>query len=203
MDGVKILLVGSTGTVGTGVLAALTEHGHDVIEASRHGEHRVDLTDPDSIGALYASVGTVDAVACAAGGVPFKPFADLSTDDYRAGFADKLLGQIELVRQGVEHVRDGGSFTLVSGVLSHDPVVTGVAASTVNGAIDAFVRAAAIELPRGIRINAMSGEVFQEAWDAYGPTFPGHRAAPVADAGRAYVKSIEGARTGEIIRVGW
>ena len=85
---------------------------------------------------------------------------------------------------------DGGSFTLVSGVLAYDPIVTGTVASVVNGALDAFVRAAAIALPRGQRINAVSATVFEEAWDAYGEYFPGHKPVATAEAARAYVAEV-------------
>ena len=156
---VRILLIGATGTLGRAVATALAANA-DLITASRTGDHPVDLTDPLSIAALYESLGVVDAVACSAGVTPFKPLGDLARGDYLAGLTDKLLGQIELVRQGIDHVSDGGSFTLVSGVLAYDPIVTGTVASVVNGGLDAFVRAAAIELPRGQRINAVSATVF-------------------------------------------
>jgi NAD(P)-dependent dehydrogenase (short-subunit alcohol dehydrogenase family) len=198
----RILLVGATGVLGTAVAHAL-ESNAELITASRQGERRVDITNPTSIAELYESVGTVDAVACAAGVTPYKPLTELTRADYQAGLTDKLLGQIELVRQGIEHIADGGSFTLVSGVLAHDPIVTGSVAATVNGGLDAFVRAAAIELPRGLRINAISATVFEEAWDAYGDYFPGQKPIPVADAARAYVKSVHGHQTGQIFRVGY
>lgn len=124
-------------------------------------------------------------------------------EEIRAGLHDKLLGQIELVRQGLHVIRDHGSFTLVSGVLAYQPILTGSVAGTVDGGIDAFVRAAAIELDRGIRINAVSATVFEEAWDAYGEFFPGWNAVPVADGARAFVRSIEGAETGQVLRVGY
>lgn len=197
----RILLVGGSGTLGRAVASALSTD--EVVVASRSAEHRVDLTDPASVAALYESVGTVDAVVCTAGVTPFKTLADLGRDDFLAGLTDKLLGQIELVRHGVTHLAEGGSFTLVSGVLAHDPIVTGAVASTVNGAVDAFVRAAAIELPRGLRINAVSAEVFAEAWDAYGDFFPGHKPVPVADVALAFVKSVHGRQTGQVYRVGF
>lgn len=198
----RILLIGATGTLGSAVAEALAVNA-DLIMASRTGEHRVDLTDPPSVAALYSSVGTVDAVACAAGVTPFKPLGDLTREDFLDGVTDKLLGQIELVRQGIDHVSDGGSFTLVSGVLAHDPIVTGAVASVVNGGLDAFVRAAAIELPRGQRINAVSATVFEEAWDAYGEYFPGHKPVATAEAARAFVKSVHGRQTGQVYRVGY
>jgi NAD(P)-dependent dehydrogenase (short-subunit alcohol dehydrogenase family) len=199
---VRILLVGATGTLGSAVADALSD-GADLITASRAGQHRVDLTDPASIAALYESVGALDAVVCAAGVTPFKSLDSLTREDFLAGVTDKLLGQIELVRQGIHRLADGGSFTLVSGVLAHDPIVTGTVASTVNGGLDAFVRAAAIELPRGLRINAVSATVFEEAWSVYGEYFPGHRPVPVAEAARAFVKSVHGRQTGQVFRVGY
>jgi len=199
---VKILVVGASGTLGSAVTAALAA-SHELVAASRREAHRVDLTDPASIAELYRAVGPVGAVVCCAGHAPFKPLADLTLEDYRAGLGDKLLGQVELVHRGLAHVTDGGSFTLVSGVTSNDPIVGGTAAAVVNGALDAFVRSAAIELPRGLRINAVSATVFEEAWDAFGPFFPGHRPVPVAEVARAFVKSVDGAQTGRTYRVGY
>ena len=197
----RVLVVGATGVLGRAVVSALS--GHQVIAAARTGGHIVDLGDAASVAALYAEVGQVDAVACAAGETPFKPFGELSLDDYRTGLESKLLGQVQLVRQGVEHVVDGGSFPLVSGVLSAEPIKTGTVASTVNGGVDAFVRAAATALPRGLRINAVSSTAFTETWDDYASFFPGFVPVPVADAARAFVRSIEGVQTGQVYRVGY
>lgn len=197
----KILIVGASGVLGRAVVTAL--EGHEIIEASRSGRHTVDLMDPASIAALYTDVGEVGAVVCAAGVTPFKPFTELSLADYRAGLDDKLLGQIELVRQGVDHVASGGSFTLVSGILSTDPIATGTVASTVNGAVDAFVRAASTGLPRELRINAVSANAFVETWNDYAEFFPGFTPVPVADVGRAFAKSVCGVQTGQVYRVGY
>jgi NAD(P)-dependent dehydrogenase (short-subunit alcohol dehydrogenase family) len=198
----RVLVVGASGRLGSAVVSAIADR-HEVVSASRSGDHFVDLTNPASIAALYSSVGTVDAVLCTAGKTPYAAFDSLTSEQWSAGVHDKLLGQVELVRLGVGHVSAGGSFTLVSGVLGHDPIRTGAVAATVNGGVDAFVRAAAIELPRGIRINSVSATVFEEAWDHYGPLFPGFAPVPIADAARAYVKSLEGPGTGQVIRVGY
>jgi NAD(P)-dependent dehydrogenase (short-subunit alcohol dehydrogenase family) len=195
-------VVGASGRLGSAVVAALSER-HEVVTASRSGEHAVDLRDPASISALYDAVGPVDAVACTAGKTPYAALGSLTSEQLLAGLTDKLGGQLELVVRGLDHVSDGGSFTLVSGILGVDPIRTGAVASTVNGGIDSFVRAAAIELPRGLRINTVSATVFAEAMDVYGPMFPGFRPVPVADVARAYVKSIEGALTGQVLRVGY
>ena len=134
---------------------------------------------------------------------PFNPFAQLTLDDYRSGLGDKLIGQIELVRQGVDHLRDGGSFTLVSGIVGAEQIETGTVAATVNGGVDAFVRAAATGLPRGQRINAVSANAFEETWDGYAEFFPGFTPVPVAVVGRAFAKSVLGVETGQVYRVGY
>lgn len=198
----RILLVGATGTLGRAVASALGER-HEVLAASRHGAYPVDITDADSIASLYANAGAIDAVACAAGSTPFAPLAQLTRNHFLAGVNGKLLSQVELVRQGMAHVADGGSFTLISGILAHDAIRTGTVAGLVNGGVEAFVHSAAIGLPRGQRINAVSPTVLEESWSTHGPSFPGYRPVPAADAAAAYVKSVEGAQTGQVFRVGF
>lgn len=201
----RILLVGAGGLLGRAVHTALSDPdaGHEVIAASRSAGEKVDLTDTASIAALYARVGMVDAVVSAAGVTPFAPLPELTLEQYRAGLTDKLLGQIALVHLGLDHVSDGGSFTLISGILGEDPIATGAVAATVNGALHSFVTAAATELPRGLRINTVSPTVFTEAWDDYGPVFPGYAPIPVADAARGFVKSVAGRQTGQVYRIGY
>jgi NAD(P)-dependent dehydrogenase (short-subunit alcohol dehydrogenase family) len=194
----NILLIGSTGTLGSAVHSTLTERGHEVITAGRSaGDFRVDITDPSSVAELYDNTGAVDAVASAAGVVPYKTIHEMTADDYAAAYAGKVRSQIELVRQGVHRVAPTGSFTLITGILARTPIVTGTAASMANGAIEAFVRAAAIEIAPQ-RVNAISPTVFTEALEAYGDYFPGFPSVDLADVAQAYVRSIEGAQTGHI-----
>ncbi|WP_436763111.1 short chain dehydrogenase [Streptosporangium sp. V21-05] len=195
----RILLVGATGTLGRSVRDVLGERGHEIVTASRGGSDvSVDITDTESIRAMYEKVGEVDAVASAAGSVPWLPFGELRHQDVLDGVAGKVVSQVELVRRGAAHVT--GSFTLITGVLARDPVRTGTVASLANGAIEAFVRAAAIELPQ--RVNAVSPTVFTESADAYGDLFAGFEPVPVRQAANAYVRSIEGHQTGQVYEVG-
>jgi NAD(P)-dependent dehydrogenase (short-subunit alcohol dehydrogenase family) len=110
---------------------------------------------------LYEKVGNLDAVASAAGDVPYKPVADMVPEDYESAFRRKVRSQIELVRQGISQVAERGSFTLITGVLCREPIPTSSAAAMANGAVEAFVRAAAIEIAPQ-RINAISPTVFTE-----------------------------------------
>lgn len=195
----KILLVGASGVLGTAVAHELGAR-HDLIRAGRNGaDIALDISDANTIRAAFEKLGMVDAVVSAAGMVKFAPLTAMTAEDYGIGIGNKLMGQVNLVLIGLRHVADGGSFTLTSGILSHDPVVAGSSASMVNGAIDSFVRAAAIEIgPR--RINAVSPGVLTESMPNYGPFFRGHESVPAARAALAFSKSVEGALTGQIFR---
>ena len=197
----KILIVGATGTIGKFVTSALSERHEIVTAGSKSGDVQVDIKDSGSIRKMFDKVGKIDAVVSAVGKVHFGEFAKMTEAEIEIGIKDKLMGQINLVLIGRDFVKDGGSFTLTSGVLSHDPIRLGVGASLVNGAIDCFARAAAIEMPRGIRINSISPGVLEESLPSYGPYFLGHEAVPGKRVANAYVKSVEGLLTGQIISV--
>jgi NAD(P)-dependent dehydrogenase (short-subunit alcohol dehydrogenase family) len=196
----KVLIVGANGLLGSGAVTALADR-FEIITASRSDEISVDLTNPKSIADMYTKVGKVDAVICATGKVPFKSITELTLADYESGIDDKVLGQVELVRQGIDFVNDGGSFTLTTGILARAAIPTGAVASLANGALESFVLAAAIELPRGIRINAVSPSVLVEA-PGYHSYFPGFEQVTLAAVGVAYAQSVEGSDTGKIIKVG-
>jgi NAD(P)-dependent dehydrogenase (short-subunit alcohol dehydrogenase family) len=125
----------------------------------------------------------------------------MTENEFAVGLKNKLMGQVNLVLIGRDYINDGGSFTLTSGVLSHDPIRLGVSASLVNGALEAFALAAAIELPRGLRINVVSPGVLVESLPVFGEYFRGHEPVPGSRVGNAYVKSVEGRLTGQVIRV--
>lgn len=182
----KILIVGGGGTIGKAVAAELGAR-HEVISAGRSsGDVHMDITDPQSIAAAYDELGKLDAVVSAAGSVKFAPLAEMDAEGYRVGLRDKLMGQVNLVLFGRDHVVDGGSFTLTTGVLDCEPIVAGTSASMVNGAVNAFVMAAAIEMPRGQRINSVSPGVIEEAMETYAPWFRGFEPVPAARAALAY-----------------
>jgi NAD(P)-dependent dehydrogenase (short-subunit alcohol dehydrogenase family) len=202
----RILIVGATGTLGRAVVAELQPR-HEIVKAARgSAEVSIDLEDPASIGAGLASAGALDAVACCAGAVTFAPLAEIqpaliNESVYGRGLRNKLMGQVNLALAARDCLRDGGSITLITGVLADIPIRAGSSASMVNGALEAFVRAAAVELPRGLRINAVSPNVFQESMADYGPFFRGFEAVPAARAALAFSRSIEGLQTGQIFRV--
>lgn len=195
----RILLIGASGHVGAAIRERLGA-AHEVLAVSRSTDPGVDVLDPESVRRLFETVGQVDAVVTAVGKVPFKPADQLEREEIVAGFTNKVLGQLEVVRQGIAHVADGGSFTLTTGIIGRELIRAGSIASMANGAIEAFVPAAAAELPRGLRINVVSPSVLLES-PHYHPAFPGFIPVPAARVAEAYAKSVEGIATGQVFRV--
>lgn len=193
----RVAVVGATGTIGRAIVEALARR-HEIVPVSRQqSAHRVDLEDPDSIARMYRAIGGVDAVISAAGLAKFAPLAQLTDEDFALSVRNKLLGQVNLVRLGLGEIADGGSITVTSGILARQPSPGSAAVSLVNAALEGFVRAAALESPRGIRVNAVSPPWVSETLLALG--MPPADGLPAAVVAQAYVRSVEGSDTGAVI----
>jgi NAD(P)-dependent dehydrogenase (short-subunit alcohol dehydrogenase family) len=197
----KIVIIGAEGDIGRTVCEELGGR-HEIVKAGRNsGEVRVDIADRASIEAMYRKVGKVSAVITTVGSVHFGPLQDFTEAQFMLGLTNKVMGQVNVVLAGLGHVEDGGSFTLTSGVLDRDPIRMGTGAATANGAIGGFVTGAAVEMPRGLRINVVSPGLLEASVARYGTWFPGHVPVPSKRVGLAYAKSVEGALTGKVIIV--
>ena len=192
----RILVVGSTGTIGKAVVAAL-EGEHHVVGVTRHTKPAVDIADPASIEALYREIGEVDAVISVTGAAAFKPLEQLTDEDFAFSLQNKLMGQVNLVRRGFASVRDGGSITITSGVLAKSPMNGSGAISLVNAGLEGFARAAALEAPRGIRVNVVSPPWVTDTLRAFGMDPSG--GLPPETVAAAYVRSLTGRETGAVI----
>ena len=199
----KIIVIGASGTVGRAVAQELNQR-HEVIRVGRtQGDYQVDITSQQSVQSLFEKIGQVDAIVSATGNLFFGPLSTMTDRDFNQGLQDKLLGQIRLALTGQHYLNDGGSITLISGIVAHEPIAQGVNATTVNAGLEGFVRAAACELPRGIRINLISPTVLTESAAAYDGFFPGFASVPAASVAQAYRRSVEGVQSGRIYRVGY
>ena len=192
----RILVIGATGTIGKEIVNAL-KGSHDVVPASRKSGILVDIRDPESIRAMYKQAGAIDAVVCASGSGAWKPLDQLTDDDFAMTLGYKLMGQVNVIRHGLGAVADGGSITVTSGVLAHSPMKNSAAISLVNAGLEGFVRAAALEAPRGIRVNVVSPPWASETLAAMGGD-PAH-GMPAAAIAKAYVTSVSGKQTGSVI----
>jgi NAD(P)-dependent dehydrogenase (short-subunit alcohol dehydrogenase family) len=197
----KILLIGAGGTIGKRINAVLSKK-HEIVTASRSGaDVEVDITDPASIEKMYEVVDKVDAVICAAGPAKFGLFSELTEEDFYVGIRGKMMGQVNLVRIGQKYLNDNGSFTLTTGILSEEPIVGSTAVSLINGGVNSFVLAAALELPRGLRINVVCPTVVEDSAEAYADYFPGFDPAPMQKVVNGYIRCLETKMTGRILRI--
>jgi NAD(P)-dependent dehydrogenase (short-subunit alcohol dehydrogenase family) len=193
----KIIVIGASGTIGRPLVAKLSER-HEVVRVGKtSGDHQVDIASPVSIRALYHALKPFDAVVSVAGSARFKPLQQLTEDDFSFSLSNKLMGQVNLVRVGIEHMNSNGSFTLTSGTLSQEPIPGSAAISLVNAGLEGFVRAAALEMPRGIRVNIVSPPWISETLAAMGQD--GSSGMPADQVAKAYMESVEGTLTGRVL----
>ena len=198
----KIVLIGANGKIGELVQTAMAGAGHEIVKVGRKsGDFQVDIESRESIRQLYQVVGSFDAVAVAAGEVAFAPLSQLTAENWQFSLGSKLMGQISLVQEAIPFINERGSFTLVSGVLNEEPIFAGVAGATVSGALEGFVRAAAVELPKGLRINVVSPTILKESEAQFAPFFPGVIPVEGWRVAQAYKRAILGVQTGRVYRV--
>jgi len=193
----KVIVIGATGTIGRAIVHAIGNR-HEVIPVSHSKSAiKVDIPDRASITKIFGTTGRVDAVICAAGLAKFGPMTSLSDEDFALGLNSKLMGQVNLVRSGTEYINDNGSITLTSGILSRRPMKGSSAISLVNSALEGFGRAAALEMPRGVRINIVSPNWVVDTLKAFNmdPSI----GTPVEVVAQAYVRALEGTMNGEVL----
>lgn len=197
----KILIIGGKGTIGSKVSSYFSKNNEVMIAGRSAGDTQVDIADSESVAALFEHIGALDAIICTAGEAKWAPFDQLSESDFYIGLKSKLMGQVNLVRYGSKVLNPGGSITLTTGILADDPVPMTSSAAMVNGAIHSFVKAVALELGNGIRVNAVSSGLVEDAVEKYKDYFPGHHPIPMDKMLRGYIRSVEGKGNGEIIRI--
>ncbi len=197
----KILIIGGNGTIGRTITAYLTKDNEVRVAGRTSGDLKIDITDITSIKKGLEQVGKLDAIICIAGEAKWGDFNELSEDDYYVGLKSKLMGQVNLVRIGQNYLNPNGSITLSTGILADDPVVKTTSAAMVNGGIHSFVQAVALEIENGVRVNAVSLGMVEDAYEKYKDYFPGHNPVPMRKVVNAYVRSVKGKGNGEIIRI--
>jgi len=195
----KALVVGSNGTIGKAVVELLEEKGIEVIGASRSTNPSLDITDSSGIEAFFEKVGEVDAIISAAGDAAFSFLDKVTDDDIQLSINSKLLGQVNLVRKGMNNLRPGGVFVITGGILAYSPMPQTSIIAMVNAGLEGFARAVALELTEGRRIV-----VVHPSWVAETAAKIGMDPAPWPDAKKtatAYLEAIEGTNNGEPVFV--
>jgi NAD(P)-dependent dehydrogenase (short-subunit alcohol dehydrogenase family) len=190
----RILVIGAAGLIGTQVVEALGEQ--HCIRASRNSGERVDIADPKSLAALFERVGDLDGIVCTGGAARFKPWDQLTDEDWTFSLANKLLGQVNVVRYGLKKVRPSGAITLTTGLAAQYPSPGSAIITTVNAAVEAFVLAITAEPSISVRVNAVSPGWVSETLQTIGRNpSEGIRAAEVA---KIIVRQFRDGPTGSV-----
>ncbi|GAA4244608.1 short chain dehydrogenase [Winogradskyella damuponensis] len=197
----KIVIIGGHGTIGKTVVSHLKKDNEIVIASRSNADVTVDIANSKSIKSMFDKIGKLDAIICIAGEAKWDDFNNLTEEDYYIGLKSKLMGQVNLVRIGKDYLNQNGSITLSTGILADDPVVQTTSAAMVNGAIHSFVKAVALEIENGIRVNVVSSGMVEDAYEKYKDAFPGHNPIPMNKVINGYVRSVKGKGNGEIIRI--
>lgn len=197
----RILVIGASGTIGTRLCAELRKR-HEVVAASRSGRDvAVDIESAESIERMYASIGKVDACLCVAASGALDDFQQLTEKALLDNMQGKFFGQINLVLIGQRYLADNGSFTLTTGIFADEAWKGVTGGAVISGGLHSFVLSAAIELKRGLRINAVSPTMAADSAQAYGHLFPSMKPVSMERLVAAYTGCVEGHQTGDIVRV--
>ncbi|MGO2294899.1 MAG: short chain dehydrogenase [Psychroflexus halocasei] len=197
----KILIIGGNGTIGKKVVSHFKKENEVLIASRNSGDVQVDIANSDSIQKMFEETGKLDAIICIAGEAKWGAFNELTEEDYYIGLKSKLMGQVNLVRIGKEYLNPQGSITLTTGILATEPVAKTTSAAMVNGGIHSFVKAAVLEFDNAMRLNVVSSDMVEDAYDKYKDVFPGHNPVPMNKVINGYVKSVKGKINGEIIQI--
>lgn len=195
----KIVVIGATGTIGKAVFKLLQDNGHEVISSSRNTEPKVNIDKPESIEAFYQKLEPVDAIICAAGNAGFGSIQELSDHQIELGIKSKLMGQVNLVRKGLDNLNQGGVFVLTSGMLASKPWPKTSAVAMVNAALEGFTRAAALDLTEGKRICIVSPPLIKETAEKIGQD--PERWPKASQVAPAYLEAVTGNANGKVIYV--
>ncbi len=198
----RALIIGGSGDIGKAIVKELKKRDVEVLTVGySSGDIQVDITSTDSIKKMYENAGQIDAVVVATGrGIPLKPITEMSKEDYLQGSQGKLLGQIDVVLTGLQYLNEGGSFTLTTGILNKELIPKGSCVAMVNSAIESFVQSGALEMPKGMRLNAVSPKLVEESVDKYREFLIGFDSIPASQVALSYLKSIFGILNGKTFR---
>lgn len=185
----KVLVIGAGGNIGKIITPALQQQYEVVTAGRKSGDISLDISSIESIENIFTQVTNIDAVVCLAGDSISEILPAMKEDTYSVGLSQKLLAQINLVLIGLRYLNENGSFTLISGKMGEKPAKGSSGKAVANGAVNSFVLAAAMEMPKGIRLNVISPSKISEISSA--------------DLISAYFKCITTEINGEIMRIGY
>ena len=179
-----VIVTGASQGIGAGVVQAFLARGYNVVGTARNATKSKELSASDQLALIDGDIGqfetaqkvadlamkkfgSIDAVVANAGIFLVKPFAEYTTEDFRALVATNLSGFIYLAQLAVKQMqaqRRAGSIVSISAALADNPIA-GVPASLpmiTKGGLNAVIRSLALEYAKEhIRFNAVAPGVVE------------------------------------------
>ncbi len=157
MTAQRALVTGAASGIGAACLAALTEVGVDVVgadiypaEAIRH----LDVSNPQSVTALFDDIGHVDIVVNAAGILIESPTLDMAAEEFDRQIAVNLRGSFLVAQAALK--AGATSIILIASELAHLGRANFAAYCASKAGVIGLTRALAHEFAPGVRINAVA-----------------------------------------------
>ncbi len=133
----------------------------------------------------------------AAGNGEMGDVKELTDEQFQVAVNSKLMGQVNLVRKGLSKVKDGGMFILTGGIFVTKPWPGTSSLAVANGGVDAFARAAALDLKESHKINVIHPPLVRESAIAFG--MDGDPYPPAAEVAETYLTVLKSDKTGESV----
>ena len=170
LEGKTVLVVGGSSGMGKATAKMAVASGADVIIAGRHADKLAraeqefgtpvrkivaDIEDEAQVIALYDQIPSLDHVVVTGPGPFFSTVASIETAAFQEQFNGKFWGQFRVAKYAIPKLSERGSVVLMSGAYSVRPDKGSFVMAAINGAIEAFGRALAVEIaPK--RVNIIS-----------------------------------------------
>ena len=179
-DRVVVVLGGASG-IGLATAQAAAARGAVVTVTSRSGDRVaqavqwiggsargevINLENEEETRALFKRVGAFDHLVYTAGDeLLLSPVAHVDLAAARRAFEVRIFGALGAVKQAAAAIRPGGSIVLTHGIAGARPQAGWAVSAAVCGAMEAMMRALAVELAP-VRVNAVSpGFVRTPLWN--------------------------------------
>jgi 3-oxoacyl-[acyl-carrier protein] reductase len=166
------VVVGGASGIGRAVADVLAADNCRVIVADRntdgaravaaelgdpHIAATVEVTNEDSVRALFEQAGTLDVVVNTAGYSSVGLITDLAVEDFRSVVDVCLTGAFLVIKHAAPRLRDGGALVSISSLNGRQPAAAMSAYCAAKAGLSMLTQVAALELaPHGIRVNAVA-----------------------------------------------